>query len=91
LAVTWGIFPGKQVVQPTIVDPVSFKVWKDEAFCLWIQKWGSIYEEGESKQLISSIFSNYYLVNIVDNNFNEEQKIFEALKKLIKTTNDNNK
>jgi len=84
LAVTWGIFPGKQVVQPTIVDPVSFKVWKDESFCLWIHKWGSIYEDGESKELIKSIYNNYYLVNIVDNNFTEEPKIFEALRKVTK-------
>ena len=23
-AVTWGIFPGREIVQPTVVDPVSF-------------------------------------------------------------------
>jgi len=83
LAVTWGIFPGKQVVQPTIVCPISFKVWKDEAFSLWIHKWASVYDEGESKQLITSIYNNYYLVNIVDNSFFEEPKIFEALLKVI--------
>jgi methylenetetrahydrofolate reductase (NADPH) len=87
LAVTWGIFPGKQVVQPTIVCPISFKVWKDEAFSLWIHKWASIYDEGESKQLIESIYNNYYLVNIVDNSFYEEPKIFEALKKVISNSN----
>ena len=27
-AVTWGVFPGKEVVQPTVVDPQSFSVWK---------------------------------------------------------------
>lgn len=27
-AVTWGVFPGKEVVQPTVVDPHSFLVWK---------------------------------------------------------------
>jgi len=26
--VTWGIFQGKEVVQPTVVDPISFQVWK---------------------------------------------------------------
>jgi len=69
MAVTWGIFPGKQVIQPTIIDPVSFQVWKDEAYQIWISKWASIYEEGISKQLIENIYSNYYLVNIVDNDF----------------------
>ena len=40
-AVTWGIFPGKEVVQPTIVDAETFKVWKDEAFELWQSQWAS--------------------------------------------------
>merc|ERR1712182_136621 len=31
-ALTWGIFPGKEVVQPTVVDTQSFMAWKDEAF-----------------------------------------------------------
>ena len=32
-AVTWGVFPGKEIVQPTVVDPASFKIWK-VGFCL---------------------------------------------------------
>ena len=35
-AVTWGVFPGREVLQPTVVDPISFRVWKDEAFRLWL-------------------------------------------------------
>lgn len=27
-AVTWGIFPGREIIQPTVVDPVSFMYWK---------------------------------------------------------------
>ena len=27
-AVTWGVFPGKEIVQPTIVEAVSFIAWK---------------------------------------------------------------
>lgn len=27
-AVTWGIFPGREIVQPTVADPVSFMYWK---------------------------------------------------------------
>ncbi len=43
-AVTWGVFPEKEIVQPTIVDASSFRVWKDEAFDLWIRQWAAIYE-----------------------------------------------
>jgi len=26
-AVTWGVFPGKEIVQPTIVETISFLAW----------------------------------------------------------------
>tara|TARA_Y100001960_G_scaffold33863_1_gene30449 strand:- start:57 stop:1112 length:1056 start_codon:yes stop_codon:yes gene_type:complete len=44
-AVTWGVFPGQEILQPTIVDARSFLIWKDEAFGLWINDWASIYNE----------------------------------------------
>jgi len=28
IAVTWGVFPGKEIKQPTVVDPISFNFWK---------------------------------------------------------------
>jgi len=68
-AVTWGVFPAREVMQPTVVDVKSFMAWKDEAFSLW-GEWSSIYAEGsESRKLIESISDSYYLVNIVDDNF----------------------
>merc|ERR1711904_332180 len=68
-AVTWGVFPAREVMQPTVVDVKSFMAWKDEAFSLW-GEWASIYAEGsESRKLIESISDSYYLVNIVDDNF----------------------
>ncbi|KAI8974744.1 methylenetetrahydrofolate reductase-domain-containing protein [Pilobolus umbonatus] len=27
-AVTWGVFPGKEIIQPTIIEEASFKSWK---------------------------------------------------------------
>jgi methylenetetrahydrofolate reductase (NADPH) len=27
-AVTWGVFPGREIVQPTVVDSASFAAWK---------------------------------------------------------------
>jgi methylenetetrahydrofolate reductase (NADPH) len=27
-ALTWGVFPGQEIVQPTIVDTASFLAWK---------------------------------------------------------------
>ncbi|XP_047228612.1 methylenetetrahydrofolate reductase isoform X2 [Girardinichthys multiradiatus] len=69
-AVTWGIFAGREIVQPTVVDPVSFMYWKDEAFALWIEQWGKLYEdESPSRMIIKYIHDNYFLVNLVDNDF----------------------
>jgi len=68
-AVTWGVFPGKEILQPTVVDTNSFLVWKDEAFALW-NLWGNIYDdESVSKTIIQKVRDSYYLVSIVDNNF----------------------
>ncbi|XP_023545804.1 methylenetetrahydrofolate reductase 2-like [Cucurbita pepo subsp. pepo] len=78
-AVTWGVFPAKEIIQPTIVDPASFHVWKDEAFELWSRGWASLYPEGDpSRKLLEEIQSSYYLVSLVDNDY-VNSNIFAAL------------
>ncbi|KAF2358433.1 Eukaryotic-type methylenetetrahydrofolate reductase [Trinorchestia longiramus] len=80
LAVTWGVFPGTEIIQPTVVDPVSFKAWKDEAFTLWDEQWGKLYDENsKSRCVISHIADNYCLVNLVDNNFPEDSCLWDVL------------
>ena len=70
VAVTWGVFPGKEVKQPTIVDPVSFDAWREEAFGLWREQWASLYDEGSrSREVLDKIVHKYLLVNLVDNDF----------------------
>lgn len=69
-AVTWGVFPNKEVVQPTVVCARSFKVWREEAFDLWVTEWGSLYEEGSASQaLLKEIHDTWYLVSVVDNDY----------------------
>ncbi|KAI9510496.1 methylenetetrahydrofolate reductase-domain-containing protein [Russula earlei] len=81
-AVTWGVFPGKEVIQPTIVEAISFMAWKDEAYELGYQ-WAKIYEAGSpSRKLISGIMDNALLVNIVHNDFHDSDKIFKPFFKL---------
>ena len=59
-------------MQPTIVDTRSFLIWKDEAFGLWISDWANIYDgESESYKLLNEVYETYYLVNIVDNYFDD--------------------
>lgn len=69
-AVTWGVFPCKEIIQPTIVDISSFLVWKDEAFDLWMTEWGMLYDEGsKSRKILEEIQSNWLLVSLVENNY----------------------
>ena len=63
-AVTWGVFPGKEIVQPTIVETISFLAWKDEAFRLGID-WAHCYPNtSPSRLLIENVMDRWYLVNI---------------------------
>lgn len=63
-AVTWGVFPGKEIVQPTIVETISFLAWKDEAFRLG-EDWAKCHPSGSvSRELIGSIVGTWYLFNI---------------------------
>jgi methylenetetrahydrofolate reductase (NADPH) len=55
-AVTWGVFPAQEISQPTVVDPVSFNVWKDEAFEIWSRAWASLYPEADaSRKLVEEV------------------------------------
>ncbi|CAN8280126.1 unnamed protein product [Cochlearia groenlandica] len=69
-AVTWGVFPAKEIIQPTIVDPASFKVWKDEAFEIWSRSWANLYPEDDpSRKVLEEVKNSYYLVSLVDNDY----------------------
>ncbi|RUS32114.1 hypothetical protein BC938DRAFT_476248 [Jimgerdemannia flammicorona] len=76
-AVTWGVFPGKEIIQPTVVEAVSFMAWKEEAFELWAE-WARIYPAADSvsAQLIKGIENSYYLINIVHNDFQDDHAIW---------------
>lgn len=68
-ALTWGVFVGQEIKQPTVVDHDSFMVWKDEAFSLW-HAWAVLYEKNSAaRTLIESVQNSFYLFNIVDNDF----------------------
>ncbi|KAI9893307.1 MAG: hypothetical protein M1814_000437 [Vezdaea aestivalis] len=81
-AVTWGVFPGKEIVQPTIVETISFLAWKDEAFKLG-EDWSQCHPQGtKSRKLIEGMMDGWYLVNVVDNDFRRARGLFEALEGL---------
>lgn len=93
-AVTWGVFPGEEIVQPTIVEKVSFLAWKDEVYSLLLE-WVNIFHskairELESEETINkfsefmtSFSENYLLCNFVNNDFTcSNDVLFDLLKGL---------
>lgn len=74
-AVTWGVFPGRELVQPTVVDKYSFEAWKDEAFELG-QQWANLYPAGsKANQVLNEVFNTYYLVNVVHNDYRDPDSL----------------
>ncbi|KAF9597548.1 hypothetical protein IFM89_019539 [Coptis chinensis] len=65
-----GSIPTKEILQPTIVDPASFIVWKDGAFEIWTKGWARLYpEDDSSRTLLEQVQNSYYLVSLVDNDY----------------------
>lgn len=55
-ALTWGAFPNREIVQPTIFEPDTFLVWAQEAFQLWTAAWAALYDdETESSALLYEV------------------------------------
>jgi methylenetetrahydrofolate reductase (NADPH) len=78
-AVTWGVFPGKEIITPTIIEEVSFRAWSEEAFGIW-GEWAKVYGRGsDSEKLLNSIRSDYWLVNIIHNDFVERDTLWDFL------------
>eukprot|EP00667_Euglena_gracilis_P004010 EG_transcript_4028 len=64
-ALTWGAFPGREICQPTMIDPALFGAWKEEAFALWTQHCSA----EDVPPIIKEIQHNWFLVSIVNNDF----------------------
>ncbi|KAL2212225.1 MTHFR-domain-containing protein [Sarocladium strictum] len=78
-AVTWGVFPGKEIITPTIIEEVSFRAWSEEAFGIW-GEWAKVYGRGsDSQKLLDSIRKDYWLVNIIHNDFVERDALWDFL------------
>jgi len=70
-ALTWGVFPNREILQPTIFDSQTYcQVWSEEAFALWKSVWMNLYDvDSTSWCLIENIFETYYLVSVYDNDY----------------------
>lgn len=78
-AVTWGVFPGKEIVSPTIIEEMSFRAWNEEAFGIWTE-WAKVYGRGsESEKLLSAIREDCWLVNVIHHDFVDKDALWSLL------------
>ncbi|KAF4120235.1 methylenetetrahydrofolate reductase (NADPH) [Geosmithia morbida] len=78
-AVTWGVFPGKEITMPTIIEEVSFRAWAEEAFGIWAE-WSKVYGRGsDTEKLLGSIKDDYWLINVIHHNYVEPDALWNLL------------
>ncbi|MCJ1422094.1 hypothetical protein MMC32_008464 [Xylographa parallela] len=78
-SVTWGVFPGKEIVTPTIVEEVSFRAWVDEAFGIWAE-WERCYApESRSRHTLQEERGKCWLVNVICHDFRQKNRLWEIL------------
>lgn len=93
-AVTWGMFPGKEIATATIVEEVSFRAWAEEAFGVWAE-WArcvggvGICEEGgeeggsrnssRAREFLKECKEGCWLVNVIGHEFRDGGNLWELL------------
>jgi len=78
-AVTWGSFPGKEIVTATMVEEVSFRAWVEEAFGIW-GEWARCVRRVESRRFLRQVREGWCLVNVIAHGYREEGRLWEILR-----------
>jgi methylenetetrahydrofolate reductase (NADPH) len=71
-AVTWGIYPGREVITPTRVDVDGHRAWAAEAFALLCLRW-------TSRSMAIPLTTAWWLVILVDEDFTRGDGIWELV------------
>lgn len=78
-AVTWGVFPNREILQSTLIEKESFLAWAKEAFSIW-REWQLLYpKKSPTSNLIENIASNYYLVALIHHDYKDEFALWNLL------------
>ncbi|KAI0884488.1 MTHFR-domain-containing protein [Annulohypoxylon maeteangense] len=78
-AVTWGVFPGKEIITPTIIEEVSFRAWSEEAYGIFAE-WAQVYGKGsESEKLLDNARADSWLVNIIHHDYVDKDALWKLL------------
>ncbi|KAK9426516.1 putative Methylenetetrahydrofolate reductase 2 [Seiridium unicorne] len=79
-AVTWGVFPGKEIITPTIIEEVSFRAWSEEAFGIFAE-WAKVYNKGtDSAKLLENTRRDSWLVNIIHHDYVDKDALWNLLR-----------
>ncbi|ORY04353.1 methylenetetrahydrofolate reductase-domain-containing protein [Clohesyomyces aquaticus] len=79
--VTWGTFPGKEIITPTIIERESFASWRDEAFSIW-REWQRVYPtKSVTAKVLGEVRKDVWLVNVIWGDFVQGAGLWEFLMK----------
>ncbi|EPQ30510.1 uncharacterized protein PFL1_02036 [Pseudozyma flocculosa PF-1] len=77
--VTWAIFPGKEIVQSTIIEKESFEAWREEAFAIW-SEWELLFPPASAtRQLLRNIGEERWLVTVVHHDYKDVDALWNFL------------
>ena len=83
-AVTWGMFPGQEIAQTTIIERESFLAWKEEAFSIW-KDWASFYPPGSvERNCLESVRKGWWLLSIVHHDYRRPNALWKFLEGIAK-------
>ncbi|WFD31484.1 methylenetetrahydrofolate reductase [NAD(P)H] [Malassezia sp. CBS 17886] len=78
-AVTWGVFPGKEVAQSTIIEEQSFRAWRDEAFAIW-REWELLFPpRSPTRELLRRVHDDRWLVTVVYHDYKDADGLWRLL------------
>lgn len=78
-AVTWGIFPGKEIVTTTLIEEMSFTAWAEEAFSIWTE-WEHLYPlQTASRQLLERVGQSRWLISVVHHDYKDAEGLWQFL------------
>ncbi|KAJ9475873.1 Methylenetetrahydrofolate reductase 1 [Pseudozyma hubeiensis] len=77
--VTWAVFPGKEIVQSTIIERQSFEAWREEAFEIWAE-WSLLFpKQSASRKLIEEVKDGRWLVTVVHHDYKQRDALWQFL------------
>ncbi|KAG8998677.1 hypothetical protein FRB93_013456 [Tulasnella sp. JGI-2019a] len=78
-AVTWGVFPGQEIAQSTIIERTSFMAWKEEAYGIWAH-WARMHSpDSSTRKLLEEVRDSRWLVSVVHHDFKDEAGLWKFL------------